>query len=116
MRRTVKCVDLTPKATQDVVRRYYTRDLEGARLSGDTYKARIAPLITWKDEPGWDTVFVTQKVYISRSEKIAGSRAAIEVRYENIGIISGGGGWGADFLEIRFTQVVEFIVMRQGTE
>jgi len=104
------------RSPQETVREYFSKDLEGARLSAETYKAWIAPLITWKDEPGWDTVFVTKKVYISKTKQIESSRVAIEVRYENVGIISGGGGWDADFLEIRFTEVVEFILVRQGVE
>jgi hypothetical protein len=98
----------------EVVKKYYTADLEGARINGGRYKARITPLITWKQEPGWDTAFVTKKVYISKSEKTKGGKAIVEVRYENAGILGGGIGEDASLLEIKFTEVVIFILVQQG--
>ena len=100
----------------EVVKKYYTADLEGARINGGRYKARMTPLITWKQEPGWDTAFVTKKVYISKSEKTTGGKAIIEVRYDNVGILVGGMGADASLLEIKFTEVVIFILVQQGTK
>jgi hypothetical protein len=101
---------------QEVVKKYYSADLGGARLSGDTYKANISPLITWKEEPGWDIVFVTKRVYISKTQKTAGGKTSIEVRYDNIGILGGGFGKDANFFEIEFTEVITFILVQHGTK
>jgi len=99
---------------QDVVKEFLAADLEGARcgLQPGAYKIRIAPLVMWEDEPGWDTAFVTKEAYISKIERF-NDMAKVEVRYENVGILSGGLGWDVEYLGIRFTEVVNFVVVKE---
>jgi hypothetical protein len=95
---------------ENVVEKYFTFDLEGVRLEGGTYKL-IASLITWKDEPGWDTAFITRKAYIYKQENLKENEVAIEVRYENIGLVA-----GDVLLDIDFTEVITFILIKESEQ
>ena len=94
---------------QDIVKKYYTADLNGVRLSGQTYE-NIKPLITWEHEPGWDTEFITDEVKIY-STKLNNDEALVEVRYHIIGIFS-----GENLLKYDFNEVIDFILIREGKE
>ncbi|MCE5311748.1 MAG: hypothetical protein LLF86_01195 [Nitrospiraceae bacterium] len=93
---------------EEVVKKYYTVDLEGARVDGKSYKALVRPLIIWENEPGWDFVFITKKAYISSIKKDA-NKASIEVRYENAGFRN-----GEDVLSVDFIEVVSFTLIQKG--
>lgn len=92
---------------EDIVKKYYVADLEGARLNTTTYKTLIHPLIIWEHEPGWDFSFITKKAYISNIEKL-NNKISIEVRYENIGFLN-----GDDLIEIDFTEIVIFSLINE---
>ncbi len=42
---------------RDIVEKYCRFDFEGARLTSETW-AQGASLVTWEEEPGWDTIVV----------------------------------------------------------
>ncbi len=90
---------------QDVVKKYYTEDLNGARLSGETYK-NIKPLVTWEQEPGWDHAFIADQVKIHNARKISKTEALFEVRYHVIGVVE-----GDNLLEYDFIEVIDFILI-----
>ncbi len=93
---------------QEVVKRYYTADMNGVRLSGQTYKS-IKPLVSWEHEPGWDYAFITNEVKIYNAQKISNNEVIVEVRYHIIGI------WGGDsFSEYDFNEVIDFTVVHDG--
>ncbi len=94
---------------EDIVKKYYMADLDGARLTTEGYKA-IKPLITWEDEPGWDEVFITKKAYISKIEKLSNNKLSIEVRYEILGDLE-----GADNLcRLVLVEVINFILIKEN--
>lgn len=95
---------------QDIVRKYYTKDLQGVRLSGDTY-GEIESLITWKHEPGWDHAFIVNEISIRDSKEISKDDTLIEVKYHIIGIMD-----GHDLLEFIFYEVIDFEVTRDQGE
>jgi hypothetical protein len=53
---------------ENIVEFYCQHDFEGARLSGKTW-GKIAQLITWQDEPGWDTITVISSFVIIDSKQ-----------------------------------------------
>ena len=71
----------------NVVKKYIDSDLQGVRLSGETYN-QIESLILWEHEPGWDQFFVSRNVNI-RSSTMHENQATVEVVYEVICIVSG---------------------------
>lgn len=96
------------ESPQDVVKKYFTADLNGVRLSGQTYKT-IKPLIVWEHEPGWDFAFITDDVKIYNMQKISNTEVSVEVRYRIVGILS-----GDDLSEYYFKEVIDFVVTREG--
>jgi hypothetical protein len=92
----------------EVVKAFYSADFNGARLTPEKYKAVIRPLIVWEHEPGWDTVFVTKRAYVSKSESNEDGKATVEVRYDVLGI------WSSDepLTLLGFKEVVDFMVIR----
>jgi len=99
--------DSTPDS---VIKKYYQADLEGARLSAEGYKT-IKPLIAWEHEPGWDLVFITKNAKISKVEQLRKDETYATVIYDVIGILN-----GDDLLEIEFTQVVTFILIKTNAQ
>ena len=63
----------------EVVRKFCQFDFEGARLSSKTY-SDIVPLISYPEEPGWDTV-ISITGYTIKKEKIFGNNAEVIVEY-----------------------------------
>lgn len=92
---------------EDVVKKYYTVDLNGAKLSMDTYEAIISPLIAWENEQGWDIAFVARKAYINNVEKINDNEVHIKVCYENAGVLS-----GDEVIEDEFVEEIELVLGR----
>ena len=96
------------ESPQDVVKKYYSADLNGVRLSGKTYKA-IKPLIAWEHEPGWDYAFITDDVKIYNTQKISNTEVSVEVRYHIIGILG-----GDSLSEYDFSEVIDFVLSQDG--
>ncbi len=92
-------------SVEDVIKKYYTADLNGAKFSGNTYEATISPLIVWENEQGWDISTVTNKVYILNVEKVSGNEVRTKVRYENIGVAS-----AYEVVEEKSTEDIEFVL------
>jgi len=65
---------------QEVVARFCQLDFEGHRLSSASY-AKIAPLVMYLDEPGWDRVLGVYKYEIV-NQTIEGNSAQVTVHYE----------------------------------
>jgi len=97
--------DNTPDS---VVKKYYQADLDGARLSAEGYR-KIKPLILWEHEPGWDLVFVTKGARIDKTGQLRTGEIYVTVFYEVLGILT-----GDELLEIEFTQVVTFNLIKKN--
>ncbi|NTW57539.1 MAG: hypothetical protein HGB21_01205 [Nitrospirae bacterium] len=75
-----------------VVRNYCNLDAEGARLGGstasDSKQRSIWELVTWEDEPGWDSVVAITgfRLLDAREEK---DSAVVRVQYDVLGDIAG---------------------------
>ncbi len=91
---------------EETVKKYFNADMNGMRLSGKTYQEQISPLITWRNEPGWDVSFITKKAYISKIEQ-GTNNASVEVRYENSGF-----RYGDDLILVDFIEVVIFSLVK----
>jgi len=72
-----------------VVRKYCQLDFDGSRLSSAMWK-RVSPLVSWEDEPGWDTYTVVSGFQIL-SEKQSKDEATISVSFSVVGTMSGDG-------------------------
>jgi hypothetical protein len=81
--------DDTPSTPVDVIKKYCSLDLGGARLDSKTW-SKVAPLITWEDEPGWDAVVVVSGFRVG-SPKETGSRTVIPVTFQVVGTLDGDG-------------------------
>jgi hypothetical protein len=94
----------------EIVKKYYIADLNGVRLSGNTYST-IKHLILWENEPGWDSMFIANEVRIYGTKIISDTETHIEVRYHIIGILAG------DMLHaFDFTEVINFILVKKGEQ
>ena len=95
----------------DVVRQYCELDMEGARLSSQNpHVAKVFSLVTWSEEPGWDSATVI------RGFEVVGVRAgrqtsAVTVRYEVLGEMSG----VSVATSRRIPELVTFVVRRSET-
>jgi len=78
-----------PSTPVEAIKKYCSLDLGGARLSSTTW-SKVAPLIAWEDEPGWDAVVVVSGFRIG-SPKETGSRALIPVTFRVLGTLDGDG-------------------------
>jgi len=76
--------DYGPAAT--VVAIFCEQDALGIRLSSLTWKY-VKPLISWDEEPGWDTVFVIDGFNII-DESYSNLSAKVVVRYYNVRLLS----------------------------
>ncbi len=94
---------------EDIVKKHYQADLDGARLSSSGFKSQISPLVTWEDEPGWDEVFITKKADISKIERLSNNKVFIEVRYEILGNLGG----NDNLCILDLTEVIEFILIKE---
>lgn len=74
------------KSPKDVVLKFCLSDAEGKRLSSDTWTA-IMPLITWTDEPGWDTAVVISDFRVINAE-VSSVKATVSVKYHILGSVS----------------------------
>jgi hypothetical protein len=70
-----------------VVENYCNLHNQGLGLSGET-SAKIAELVLWPEEPGWDTFLVISSYSIT-GDKVRGETASVNVRYEILGAIEG---------------------------
>jgi len=70
---------------EEVVKKYYTADLNGGKLAGDAVGADVIRSITaWENEAGWDMFYITKKVYITNIEKVKENEVHVKVHYENV--------------------------------
>jgi len=95
---------------ESVVNKYYQADLRGARLSAEGYQ-KIKPLILWEHEPGWDLVFVTKEARTEKTGQLRNGEMYVTVFYEVAGILN-----GDELLEVEFTQVVTFTIIKKNTQ
>lgn len=86
---------------QSIAAEYCRLDFQGARLSSRTY-AEINRLVSWEEEPGWDSVFITDKYEIT-GYAVYGDEAEVTVEYTLKGSIS-----GQDFTAYEKTETVIF--------
>jgi hypothetical protein len=89
------------KSPEEIVLRYCLMDAKGKRLSSDSWD-NIRPLITWGDEPGWDTAIVLFNFRIV-STKIDGKKATVVVQYHNLGTTD-----TVDFKPLDKDEIIEF--------
>jgi hypothetical protein len=67
----------------EVVQQYCNFDFETGRISSANF-SKLPPLVTWEEEPGWDTVTVVSGFKILSSKQTS-ERAAVRVRWEVLG-------------------------------
>jgi hypothetical protein len=67
----------------DVVKEYCQLDLQGARLSGETW-SRVAPLVGWEDEPGWDSAILASGYHV-QSTTVRPDHASVIVVFRVLG-------------------------------
>jgi len=68
---------------EEVVRRYCDFDLRTGRISTANF-AKLPPLVSWEEEPGWDTVTVVSG-YKILSAKQYQDRATVTVKWDVLG-------------------------------
>jgi hypothetical protein len=95
---------------EEIVNKYCIADLNGVRLSGNIYSA-IKPLILWKNEPGWDSIFIANEVKIHDTKIISDIETHVEVRYHIVGILT-----GETLFDFDFTEVINFILVKKGEQ
>lgn len=79
-------LDQSPTA---VVREYCELDMKGARLSSQNpYVDKIFALVSWPDEPGWDSAIVVKKFAIV-SARLGHQTPTVTVRYNVFGKMTG---------------------------
>jgi len=67
----------------NVVKEYCRLDSEGARLSSETWP-RVAPLVGWEEEPGWDTATLVSR-YRIESTAVGPDHATVIVVFRILG-------------------------------
>lgn len=72
-----------PSTPASVVRLYCEFDLNIGRISTDNFK-KLPPVVTWKEEPGWDTVVVVSG-YNILSAKQTHDHAVVTVQWAVLG-------------------------------
>jgi len=71
------------------VSHFLQRDLIGARLSGEGWRANMAPLVAWDKEPGWDLMVVIAG-YESKPSRRAPDGLRAVVKYQVLGELQEG--------------------------
>ncbi|NUM55363.1 MAG: hypothetical protein HUU46_17080 [Candidatus Hydrogenedentes bacterium] len=116
----------TVRLTQDerdalnVLQRYVQLDRSGARLDGTRYHS-MAELVSWTDEPGWDSFVVSPGLAIGRPVA-AGEKVTARVRYDVEGVMDGDTFYPLDALtpeaSARFGigDPVEYVLVRMNDE
>jgi hypothetical protein len=72
-----------PLTPEEVVQKFCQLDADGMRLSGDTWRQRILPLVTWTEEAG-GMIFVIDSYKVGKA-KVNGDKATVPVDYVTIG-------------------------------
>jgi hypothetical protein len=90
-----------------LVRQYVKRDANGERLGPNPWFQEV---VTWPQEPAYDSYTVIRGYAVEPPPRIAGSPAKIPVRYDVIGWIVPEAGRAA-FLEQEKEEVFEFVVL-----
>lgn len=72
-----------PSTPASVVRLYCDFDLKSGRISTDNFR-KLPPVVTWKEEPGWDTVVVVSG-YKMLSSKQTHDHAVVTVQWAVLG-------------------------------
>ncbi len=90
-----------------IVLRYCTLDLKGARLSSTGFE-KMQNLSTWEEEPGWDTLMVTDR-FVIKDQKTSGANATVTISYSNRGSIS-----ESKFAPSTQTELVRFELRRKN--
>jgi len=93
------------EAPAKVVDQYCTLDYNGARLTSNGM-AQISKLASFKGEPGWDSVVVSES-YCINSSRINGDHASVQVQYSNFGDLA-----GTDFNPRQTLEIVIFKLKR----
>lgn len=71
--------DDTPDSPDLAARQFAQLDLEGARLSPDTY-GKIDPFVEWEGRPHWETVYLVSGFDIADTQ-VTGDTAEVRVAY-----------------------------------
>lgn len=100
---------VTPATPEEVVGRFCQLDLEGARLSSDTWP-RVVPLVTWERQPDTDPVYLVSGYEVGAG-RIEGERAEVPVRYEVIDRI--GVPWKEAEGDLESSSTVTFELVRE---
>jgi hypothetical protein len=72
-----------PATPKEVVRLYCDFDLKTGRISTANF-AKLPPLVTWEEEPGWDTVTIVSSFKIL-SAKQSQDSAIVTVKWDVLG-------------------------------
>src|SRR5580704_6399731 len=72
-----------PSTPAGVLRLYCDFDLKTGRISAENFK-KLPPIVTWEEEPGWDTVVVVSGYKIISSKKTQ-DHAAVTVQWNVVG-------------------------------
>jgi len=76
-----------PTTPMEVVRLYCEFDLNTGRISTANF-AKLPPLVTWEEEPGWDTVIIVSSFKIL-SAKQSQDSAVVTVKWDVLGHAEG---------------------------
>jgi hypothetical protein len=91
-----------------LVRQYVKRDANGERLQADPWFQQV---VTWSEEPGYDSYTVIRSYSVEPPPTIQGSPAEILVRYDVIGWVQWQDGEQV-FLDQEMSQAITFVVVR----
>jgi hypothetical protein len=72
-----------PRTPAGVVRLYCDFDLRSGRISSENFE-KLPPIVTWEEEPGWDTVVVVSGFKILSSTQTH-DRAVVTVEWSVLG-------------------------------
>jgi hypothetical protein len=87
-----------------LVRQYVKRDAEGERLGPSPW---FGPVVTWPDDPGYDSLTVIRSYKVETPKDIGGSPVTILVKYDAIGWIASSG-----FIPQENLEAFDFVVVR----
>ena len=76
-----------PGTATGLLENFCARDFQGARLAGTTW-SQVAPLVAWKEEPGWDQIKLVDGFTVG-APQASGNGLQIPVFYEVVGTASG---------------------------
>lgn len=98
------------KTPTEVVRDYCTMDMNGVRLTGETWQ-KIKSFICWEEEGGWDAVTVIRDFTVLDST-IASDTAIVTVEFKLLGSQEGDDVWYPE-KESDISDKKEFILIKK---